>query len=194
MEKVQSFEELKKRIDTTKRSMLLLFKESSDQSNCAYRNLGDGTAEAKDLTVLTADVTSVRDIHQRYGITSVPSLLLFEKGNLTSVIKGCHESGYYKSLAENSSLGVSAAGSNEKPAKRVTVYSTPTCSWCNTLKTWLNKNNIRYTDIDVSADQRAAEELVRRSGQQGVPQTDINGRIVVGFDQNKLKELLEIQG
>lgn len=194
MEKVQSFEELKKRIFAVKRSMLLLYKEGSDQSNCAYRNLGDAAIDSTNLTVLTADVTGVRDIHQNYGITSVPSLLLFEEGNITGVIKGCHEPGYYSSLAENSSLGVSAAANNEKPAKRVTVYSTPTCSWCNTLKTWLNKNNIRYTDIDVSADKRAAEELVRRSGQRGVPQTDINGRIVVGFDQNKLKELLEIQG
>ncbi|HKK42653.1 MAG TPA: glutaredoxin domain-containing protein [Bacteroidales bacterium] len=193
MEKVQSFEELKNKINTAERSMLLLYRDGSEQSMCAYRNLYDATGDVKDLAVLTADVTGVRDIHQQYGITSVPSLLLFEKGNITGVIKGCHETGYYKSLAENSSMGVSSATGNGKAAKRVTVYSTPTCTWCNTLKTWLNKNNIRYTDIDVSGDQRAAEELVRRSGQQGVPQTDINGRIVVGFDQNKLKELLEIQ-
>jgi glutaredoxin-like YruB-family protein len=76
--------------------------------------------------------------------------------------------------------------------KRVTVYSTPTCSWCNTLKAWLQKNNIRYSDVDVSRDQNAAEALVRRTGQQGVPQTDINGQIVVGFNQQRLKELLEI--
>jgi glutaredoxin-like YruB-family protein len=192
MEKVQSLEDLKKRITAAKRSMLLLFKEGSDQSKCAYRNLDDATGEAEDFTVLTADVTDVRDIHQQYGITSVPSLLIFEEGNITGVIKGCHDSAYYRALVEKSDMGPAIAGGSDKPAKRVTVYSTPTCTWCNTLKTWLNKNNIRYTDIDVSSDQRAAEELVRRSGQQGVPQTDINGRIVVGFDQNKLRELLEI--
>jgi len=47
--------------------------------------------------------------------------------------------------------------------------------------------------VDVSREQNAAEVLVRRSGQQGVPQTDINGQIVVGFNQQRLKELLEIQ-
>jgi glutaredoxin len=47
--------------------------------------------------------------------------------------------------------------------------------------------------VDVSSDQRAAEDLVRRTGQQGVPQTDINGEIVVGFNQPKLKELLGIR-
>jgi glutaredoxin-like YruB-family protein len=79
-----------------------------------------------------------------------------------------------------------------KTIKQVTVYSTPTCSWCNTLKTWLRKNNIPFTDVDVSRDQRAAEELTRRTGQQGVPQTEINGQIVVGFNQPRLKELLEL--
>jgi glutaredoxin-like YruB-family protein len=193
MEKIRSFIELKQKVAKSGRSLLLLYKDNSEQSLCAYSNLEIATQSLKSLSVFTADVTGVRDIHQHYGITSVPSLLLFEKGNITGVIKGCHNPEYYKLLAENGASGVTAIGNIEKPSKRVTVYSTPTCSWCNTLKTWLSKNNIRYTDIDVSADQRAAEELVRRSGQQGVPQTDINGRIVVGFDQQKLKELLEIQ-
>jgi glutaredoxin-like YruB-family protein len=192
MEKIQSFAELKQKVSKSPRSLLLLYKRESEQCSCAYTNLEKATRKLKSMIVFTADVTDVKDIHQQYGITSVPSLLLFEKGNITGVVKGCHNPDYYQSLAENSASGVNVIGNNEKPAKRVTVFSTPTCSWCNTLKTWLNKNNIRYTDIDVSADQRAAEELVRRSGQQGVPQTDINGRIVVGFDQQKLKELLEI--
>ena len=111
---------------------------------------------------------------------------------LANVIKGCHEAGYYRALTENT-LYKARLNDEGKQARRVTVYSTPTCSWCNTLKTWLQKNNVRYTDIDVSRDQRSADELVRRSGQQGVPQTDINGRIVVGFNQPRLKELLGIQ-
>ncbi len=194
MEKIESFNELKLKLKGSVRSMLLLYKGNSEQSECAYNNIEKATREVKKIAVFTADVTGVRDIHEKYGITSVPSLILFEKGEKTGVIKGCHNSEYYNLLAINEKIGATiAGGSNEKPAKRVTVYSTPTCTWCNTLKTWLNKNNIRYTDIDVSADQRAADELVRRSGQQGVPQTDINGRIVVGFDQQKLKELLEIR-
>jgi glutaredoxin len=56
----------------------------------------------------------------------------------------------------------------------------------------LRQNRISFTDIDISHDEKAAQNLVRRSGQQGVPQTEINGQIVVGFDQPKLKKLLEI--
>jgi glutaredoxin-like YruB-family protein len=82
----------------------------------------------------------------------------------------------------------------EKPAKRVTVYSTPTCSWCNTLKTYLKLHNVLFNDIDLSRDQKAAEALVKRSGQTGVPQTDINGEIVVGFNKARINQLLGING
>ncbi|GAB4457772.1 MAG: hypothetical protein Fur0028_12200 [Bacteroidales bacterium] len=56
----------------------------------------------------------------------------------------------------------------------------------------MRKNGIPFSDIDVSRDQHAAQELVQRTGQQGVPQTEINGQWVIGFDQKRLKELLEI--
>ncbi len=119
-------------------------------------------------------------------------MLIFEKDTFTNKVNGCQTSDYYKALI-NSALYIAKAKAEGKEPKRVTVYSTPTCSWCTTLKNWLRKNNIPYSDVDVSRDERAAQELVQRSGQQGVPQTDINGQIVVGFDQQKLKELLEIQ-
>jgi glutaredoxin-like YruB-family protein len=192
MEKILSINELREKISQIKKSYLLLYKSESEQSMCAYKNLELAFKSENSTPVFTVDVSNIPDVHQHLGITTVPTLVLFERGNLTGIIKGCHEPEYYKSLEQDSQLNIETNKRFEKPAKRVTVYSTPTCSWCNTLKTWLKKYNIRYTDIDVSADQRAAEELVRRSGQQGVPQTDINGKIVVGFDQIRLKELLEI--
>lgn len=193
MEIISSYKELISKSLTSGRSALLLYKPESDQSRCALKNVEEAMKGATSFPLFIADVSVVRDIHERFGVTSVPSLLLFEDGNITGVVKGCQDAQYYKALAGNTLFRSNNTGSVEKSTKNVTVYSTPTCSWCNTLKTWLNKNNIKYRDIDVSADQRAAEELVRRSGQQGVPQTDINGRIIVGFDQAKLKELLEIR-
>ncbi|MBT3242028.1 MAG: glutaredoxin family protein [Bacteroidetes bacterium] len=79
-----------------------------------------------------------------------------------------------------------------KTVKSVTVYSTPACSWCTTLKTYLRKNKIRFTDVDISRDPKLGQELVARTGQQGVPQTEINGQWVVGFNQTRINELLEI--
>ncbi len=57
--------------------------------------------------------------------------------------------------------------------KRVTVYSTPTCSWFNTLKAYFKLHNIVFTDIDVLHDQKAADALIKRSVQMDVPQTDL---------------------
>ncbi len=189
MKNLTSYPDLLSRIPKKGISYLLLYKPESENSICAYSNIDEIYTDK--LPVFSADVTQVRDIHPVFGIDSVPSLLVFEDGRFRNVIKGCHESSYYESLFTNDFFAVNQAF-DEKPSKRVTVYSTPTCSWCNTLKLWLKKNNIRYTDIDVSRNEKAAEDLVRRSGQQGVPQTDINGQIVVGFNQQMLKELLGI--
>ena len=192
MERVSSYLEFVTRMSEAEKSFLLLYREGSDQSSCAYRNIEKAASEMGKIRIFLADVNNVRDIHGLYGVESVPSLLVFSDGRLTNIVKGCQDSSYYKALTDNS-LFRAGQTQEKKPAKRVTVYSTPSCSWCNTLKAWLRKNNIAFTDVDVSRDQNAAEALVRRSGQQGVPQTDINGQIVVGFNQPRLKELLEIQ-
>ncbi|MFN8255628.1 MAG: glutaredoxin domain-containing protein [Bacteroidales bacterium] len=192
MEKVVSLADFLNKAKQNDKSFLLLYKSGKEQSNCAYQNLESGVKDQQVIPVYTADVETIKDIHPNYNITSVPTLLIFENTNLTSVIKGCNSSDYYKALTQEA-VYYAKAKAEGKSVKRVTVYSTPTCSWCNTLKAWLRKNSILFREIDVSRNQSAAEELVRRSGQQGVPQTDINGQIVVGFDQKRLKELLEIQ-
>ncbi len=77
--------------------------------------------------------------------------------------------------------------------KNVVVFSTPTCSWCRKLKTYLIQNRIRFKDIDVSRDMKAAGDMVRKTGQQGVPQMWINNYPVVGFDKTKIDRLLNIK-
>lgn len=191
MEKIISHSDFLEKAADREKSFLLLYKAGSELSDCAVQNLGKALAGELNVPVYLADVTSVRDIHTQYGITTAPVLLVFEKGTLITVIKGCQESVYYKALTENAIFQLKAREEG-RSVKRVTVYSSPTCSWCNTLKAWLRKNSIPFTDVDVSRDEHAAQELVRRTGQQGVPQTDIDGQIVIGFNQQRLKELLEI--
>lgn len=173
-----------------KKAYLLLYKSGSEQSECALKSVTDARADG-DLTVFSADVAKVRDIHPQYGITTVPSLLEFENGEYRNVVKGCNGPDYYTSYFENALYAAAAEG---KAQKSVTVYSTPTCTWCNTLKTHLRKNGIRFHEIDVSTDQQAAEEMTRRSGQRGVPQTDIEGEMIVGFDKTRINRLLDING
>lgn len=76
---------------------------------------------------------------------------------------------------------------------KVTVYSTPMCPWCNRIKEWLKKHKIEFEEIDVSIDMDSAREMIQKSGQMGVPVTEVDGQIVVGFDINKLKKLLKIE-
>ena len=77
--------------------------------------------------------------------------------------------------------------------KSVVVFSTPTCSWCRRLKSYLRENSIRFKDVDVSRDQRAARDMIRKSGQQGVPQIWINNRPIVGFNKAKIDRMLAIK-
>ncbi len=80
----------------------------------------------------------------------------------------------------------------EVKMKKVLVYSTDTCPWCTKVKDYLDKNNVEYEAFDVGSDREKATEMVDKSGQQGVPVIDIDGKIVVGFNQKKLDELLEL--
>ncbi len=80
-----------------------------------------------------------------------------------------------------------------KVQPKVIVFSTPTCSFCNAAKKYFREKGVKYTDIDVSRDQAAARDMVRRSGQMGVPVIDIGGRIVVGFNRPQIDQMLGIK-
>lgn len=77
-----------------------------------------------------------------------------------------------------------------KKYPRVILFTTPTCSYCRTAKRYLRQQQVPFKDVDVSRDSAAARDMVRRSGQQGVPVLDIGGKVVVGFDQPKIDRLL----
>jgi len=76
--------------------------------------------------------------------------------------------------------------------KKVIIYSTPTCPYCLRAKQFLSDNSIAFEDIDVSTNQAAGEEMVRKSGQMGVPVLDIEGEIIVGFDKERIIQVLGI--
>jgi len=78
----------------------------------------------------------------------------------------------------------------EEKKPEVKVYSTPTCPYCYKAKDFLKEKNVEFEDIDVSADQEKAKEMIEKSGQMGVPVIEINGKIIVGFDQGAIEEAL----
>jgi len=193
MIRVISYTDFISRLTGKEKVYLLLYKSGIEKSDCAFSNIQAGSETVKDINVFHADVASVRDIHTRYNITTVPVLMEFRNGELINVIKGCNDASQYKALFEDKVYRAERRNEDKK-SLRVTVYSAPACSWCNTLKNYLRQHNILYNDIDLSRDQRAADALVKRSGQTGVPQTDINGEIIVGFNKTRINELLGIKG
>jgi glutaredoxin 3 len=72
----------------------------------------------------------------------------------------------------------------------VTLYSTPTCSFCTKAKQYFRENKVPFTEYNVAQDQRRAEEMVRKSGQMGVPVIDVHGKIIVGFKQSEIERAL----
>lgn len=75
--------------------------------------------------------------------------------------------------------------------KKVLVYSTQSCPYCTMVKEFLKEKKIDFEDIDVGTDHDKAEEMVKKSGQMGVPVIDVEGEIIIGFNKEKIEEALE---
>ena len=75
----------------------------------------------------------------------------------------------------------------------VKLYSTKWCTYCKLVKTFFRENKIKFKEMNVQEDPKAAEEVLNKSGQTGVPIIDINGKIVIGFDIKKLMRHLKLK-
>jgi len=96
--------------------------------------------------------------------------------------------------AEDKGPGAGPAGEKKvfhvRPGE-VTIYTTPTCPWCHKAKAWFRDKKIRYKEVDVTTDKSGLEEMVRISGQTGVPVIVVGGEVIVGFNQNRLNEIFK---
>jgi len=75
----------------------------------------------------------------------------------------------------------------------IIVYTAPNCPWCDRVKEFLAGKKAKFKEINVAENEKAAKEMMQKSGQMGVPVTDIGGKIVVGFNESQLKKLLKIK-
>ena len=73
----------------------------------------------------------------------------------------------------------------------IALYTTPSCTYCKKAKSFSGEPH-PFHEYDVSRDQRRADEMVRKSGQMGVPVIDINGKIIVGFNQPEVERALKV--
>ena len=77
--------------------------------------------------------------------------------------------------------------------KNVTIYSTPTCHFCHLAKDYLNSHGIKFTEHNVATDLEKRKEMIDKTGQMGVPVIDVDGKIIVGFEEGRLAQLLDIK-
>ena len=75
----------------------------------------------------------------------------------------------------------------------VTIYTTPTCGYCKMVKQFFQENNVEYTEADVTTDPKLAMESVQKSGQNGVPVIDVDGKIIIGYQPDVLSEALGLK-
>lgn len=75
--------------------------------------------------------------------------------------------------------------------KKIEIYSTPTCHFCHMAKDWFTENKFEFTDYNVAENLEKRKEMVELTGQMGVPVIKIGDDVVIGFNEDKLKELLK---
>lgn len=172
--------------------VLAFWGKFSDAARRALAELEEFSEEQDDVPVCAIDVEEVRGLHKQFGVEKVPTVLAIEDGKVTKSIEGVQSAMFY-AVHFSGATPSRSRGTEQATTRRVVVYSGPGCPACGQLKTYLRRHRVAFREVDISRDPHAAQRVARRSGQMAVPQTDINGRLVVGFDRAKLNRLLGIQ-
>ncbi len=170
--------------------VLAFYGEFSEAARRALKELEEFSKEHAKAPVYVIDVQKVRGVHKEFGVSNVPTVISLQEGKVTRFVEGVQSARYYAHVLAGVMPKQYVPKQRKKAAKRVVVYTTPTCPACTMVKSYLRGRGIRFREVDVSRDQRAAQELMRRSGQMAVPQIDIGGQLIVGFDKPKLERLL----
>ncbi len=169
--------------------ILVFYANFSSSAKRALAELENFSKENKEAPVYVIDVQRLKGIHKQFGVENVPTVLALEKGKVACRIEGVESAQFYARILSGAAPSRPKKG-ERTISHRVIVYSGPGCPACGAAKSYLRRRGVSFREIDISRDQHAAERLVRRSGQMAVPQIDIDGHLVVGFDQAKIDRLL----
>ena len=172
--------------------VLVFWGKFSDAAQRALAEVETFAQKQDNVPVYVVDVQEVRGLHKEFDVKKVPTVLAVEKGKVTRFIEGVQSARFY-AVHLSGATASRAQGSGQTTVRRVIVYSGPGCPACGQLKTYLRRQGVGFREVDISRDPRAADKIARRSGMMAVPQTDINGRLVVGFNRAELDVLLGIQ-
>jgi glutaredoxin-like YruB-family protein len=171
--------------------ILFFFGNFSSSAKRALEEIENFNKENKEMPVYGIDVEKIKGIHKLFEVVSVPTVVAIKNGEIIQKIEGVENSQFYTRIF--SAAHPSSHKKSEKVAShRIIVYTTPTCPACRSVKTYFRTRNINFREVDVSQDSNSAQMLVKRSGQMAVPQIDIDGHLIVGFDSVKINKLLSI--
>lgn len=170
---------------------LAFFGEFSEASRAARPAFEAFCAAHPEAAAVAVDVSITKGVHKRFGVATVPTVIAVRNGRVQRTVVGAQSTGFYaRALLGDRGPEASSGGERRERQHRVTVYVTDTCPWCTRVKTYLREHKVSFSEINVSRDESAAKRMTERSGQMGVPQLDIDGSFVVGFDQPRIDALL----
>ena len=181
---------LKQAQDKNKDLLLLGFYGGFSQAaKRALSELEQFSRENEKVPVYIVDVEKVKGVHKQFGVKNVPTVLALKEGKVTRSIEGVESARFYANFFLGKQYSQRRADGKEI-SHRIVVYTGPGCPACGAAKSYLRRMGINFREIDVAANQSEAKKLVRRSGQMAVPQIDIDGHLIVGFDKTKIDALL----
>ena len=162
----------------------------SHASQAAEREFQALAQRYPQVACFSVDTARVKDVHAAFGVDAVPAVLRVLDGKAVKRVLGAAPAADYDRLLAPPAAPGPRAEAGAKAAPAVTVYSTPSCSWCVAVKAYLKERGVRFTEVNVAADEKKAQALVKRTGQTGVPQLKIGAAYVVGFDRPRIDALL----
>ncbi len=169
--------------------MLIFYANFSSPAKRALSELKQFSKENENVPVYVIDVEKVTKVHKQFGVENIPTVVAVKKGKVSWRIEGVESAQLYTRILSGTTF-LSKKNGEKEVSHRVVVYSGPGCPACGTAKTYLRRQGIHFREIDISRDRYAAERLIQRSGQMAVPQIDIDGHLVIGFNQTEIDRLL----
>ncbi len=167
------------------------FSAASRQAQPAFEQF---CASNTDLHALYVDVGSIKGVHKQFDVSTVPTVVVVKNGAVIRKVIGPQSPEYYDRALVPHDHVAKASGEAPEKVHRVVVYTGSHCVWCKRLTSYLKQQRVRFREIDVSKNPSEAQSLQAKTGQTGVPQSNIDGHWIVGFDKPRINTLLGLAG
>jgi glutaredoxin len=191
LKELESLDEYRNLIEQHEHYTVLAFLSENSARSVQAEHILRQLSEESSTPIWGVNVKQTPDIHPVLSVTQVPTVVTIRNGRIVKKLVGLQNRGTYQKLISDSAR--TRMGGTRAPTLKITVYSTRSCPHCTTVKNHLKRKGVPFREVDVGNSVNAASELRRRTGQTGVPQTEINGTFVLGADISKINRLIDNQ-